>query len=283
MRNETTQLLVRRVVLYLALGFAGVASNARAQAGSFKGTPARTDQGKSSASSAAPVLLELFTSEGCSSCPPADALLKELDHRQTSAGQLLIGLSEHVTYWNNLGWTDPFSDDLFSARQNAYSDRFSLESVYTPQLVINGSEQVVGSDRLGLVRALTTEQQLGQAAHALLAIKAVRRTSDGLAVTYTLSALPRGVHAQMFAAVADDMDRSSVLRGENSGRTLNHAAVVRSLVKVGPAEETNSGEFTVHLPAAPPTGATHQHLVLFAQAANFGRVLSVAAQPFPQP
>lgn len=263
------------------LAFAGLAARACGQTLSLvRATASAQDTGSAEANRPAPVLLELFTSEGCSSCPPADALLKELDRRQTPAGQLLIGLSEHVTYWNNLGWTDPFSSDLYTARQNSYSERFNLDSVYTPQLVINGAEQVVGSDRQGLARALRVEQQRGQAA---LHIDEVRRVPEGLAVTYTLSALPNGSHARMFAALADDIDRSSVQRGENGGRTLTHAAVVRSLMQVGPAEEANHREIMVRLPTAARTAGMRQHLVMFAQEANFGQVVGVAEQPLAQP
>ena len=98
-----------------------------------------------------PVLVELFTSEGCSSCPPADELLRQVQSsRSHSQGQLIIGLSEHVTYWNQLGWKDPFSAEEFTVRQNEYSNRFHTEGPYTPQMVVNGREQFVGSDRAGL-------------------------------------------------------------------------------------------------------------------------------------
>src|SRR5271156_5835625 len=103
------------------------------------------------------VLVELFTSEGCSSCPPADALLKLVNGSQTKGGELVVGISEHVTYWNSLGWTDPYSAPAYTDRQNAYSERFHLEGPYTPQMVINGSEEFVGSDRGALLNAVEKE------------------------------------------------------------------------------------------------------------------------------
>ena len=99
-------------------------------------------------------VVELFTSEECSSCPPADTLLREINLKQMNAGQLIVGISEHVTYWNDLGWKDPFSSPVFTERQSIYSSRLSLEGPYTPQMVLNGREQFVGSNVGALKLAL---------------------------------------------------------------------------------------------------------------------------------
>jgi hypothetical protein len=126
------------------------------------GSPAQTRPAKAPLPRPSAVLIELFTSEGCSDCPPADELLRQVSGRQTEDGQLIVGISEHVTYWNSLGWRDPFSADQYTERQNAYGAHFGLDSVYTPQMVVNGRERFVGSDRRALVAALASESQRKQ-------------------------------------------------------------------------------------------------------------------------
>lgn len=217
------------------------------------------------------VLVELFTSEGCSSCPPADALLRQLNGTRTSAGQWIVGISEHVTYWNSLGWPDPFSSPANTDRQQDYSNRFHLEGVYTPQMVINGSEQIVGSDRGALAQALEREDQQ----HPRFALHILSLTTAGatLTVDYSASGELPAHGADLMAVVADDSDRSSVLRGENSGATLTHVSVARSLARV--AKLQGAGEKTVQVPLPPSFQASQKHhLILFAQAPGNGRVLA---------
>jgi len=129
------------------------------------------------------VLIELFTSEGCSSCPPADALLRQVNGSRTAGDQLVVGISEHVTYWNGLGWSDPFSSPAYTERQNAYSERFHLEGVYTPQMVINGAEQIVGSDRAALLRAVLAEE--GQ--HPRVSVRILSSQVVGNSMTVSFS------------------------------------------------------------------------------------------------
>ncbi len=223
------------------------------------------------------VLVELFTSEGCSSCPPADALLRQVNGTHTSAGQLLVGISEHVTYWNSLGWSDPFSSAALTDRQNAYAGRFRLEGVYTPQMVINGEEQIVGSDRAALVRAVEKEQET----QPRLSLHILSLRSDGATLTVTFSTsgeVPAHGGADLIAVLADDSDRSSVLHGENSGQTLAHVAVARSIARV--ARVQAAGERTVQIPIPSSfQGSQGHHLILFAQTPGYGRVLGVDTKP----
>jgi hypothetical protein len=220
------------------------------------------------------VLVELFTSEGCSSCPPADDLLRSVEAK-TLNGALIVGISEHVTYWNNLGWWDPYSDDAYTQRQNGYGDRFHLDSVYTPQMVVNGSEQFVGSDGRSLERALRQESQLPRMP---LRIVAASIEGGSLNITFTAGVTP-GSPVDVMAVVADDMDRSSVSRGENAGHTLQHVAVARLMVRLVTVREVGQKTMKVPLPRDFEKRAGGQHLILFAQAPGQGTVLGTDTQP----
>ena len=201
------------------------------------------------------VLVELFTSEGCSSCPPADALLRQIDHTQTSSGQLIVGISEHVTYWNSLGWSDPFSSSIYTDRQNGYGQRFHLDSVYTPQMVVNGSDQFVGSDKASLLRAIQ-RQPVGHDS-VNVNISSVSRNGSSLSVTFSASGAIPTNGTDIIAVLADDTDQSNVQRGENSGRTLTHVAVARSLTRVATLKSAEERTISVTLPASfQPTSTT---------------------------
>jgi hypothetical protein len=180
-----------------------------------------------------PVLLELFTSEGCSSCPPADRLLESLDTKQPVSGAELIVLSEHVDYWNHLGWKDPFSSPQYSARQEEYVRKLGSGDVYTPQLVVDGRFQVVGSDSseaASSVRKAIREPKIP------MAISNITRAGDRVSARIDITASPQSAKAPkgiLFVAIADNRDESQVARGENAGRSLAHVAVTRVLKQVG--------------------------------------------------
>lgn len=171
-----------------------------------------------------PVVVELFTSEGCSSCPPADNLLSQLARGLPDIE--VVPLSEHVDYWNQLGWQDRFSSPLFSARQQDYGRVFRIESVYTPQIVVNGQVEFSGSDR---ERAYREIQKAAQAPRA-----AVEISLAGDMVKLKVEKLPAGTRsADIFLAITESDLESNVQSGENSGRQLRHTGVVRSLTSLG--------------------------------------------------
>jgi hypothetical protein len=168
-----------------------------------------------------PVVVELFTSEGCSSCPPADALLAELANRPD-----VLALSFHVDYWDRLGWKDPSSSREATARQEQYARLLNIDAVYTPQIVVDGRREAVGSDRAAVERALD----------------AARREPSGVPVTLSFNngkariTLGRGgvtVNASVVLIGFDRRRVDTVKRGENSGRTLTHVDVVRGIEEVG--------------------------------------------------
>ena len=177
----------------------------------------------SSPAPATPVLVELFTSEGCSDCPPADDLLSRLDQEQPIPGVHVVVLSEHVTYWNHDGWTDPFSMIEMDGRQNDYAARFHLQSAYTPQAIVDGAEQLVGNSSRKVVDAI-----VHQAAQPTKPLEITMAALEKGSVRFTVQA-PDVQSDHLYAALAQDVTRSEVNRGENAGRTLHHVAVVRQM------------------------------------------------------
>ncbi|HSB11694.1 MAG TPA: DUF1223 domain-containing protein [Blastocatellia bacterium] len=188
-----------------------------------------------------PVLVELFTSEGCSSCPPADELLSRLEQTQPVAGAEIIALSEHVDYWNRLGWTDPYSSGFFSARQNDYARAFDTDEIYTPQMIVDGRVQFVGSNSN---RAQAAIADSARSAKATVRAALHNATAQSVALMIEVGDLQNawsGDSAEVMLAITESGLRSSVSRGENAGRRLSHTAVVRSLSKIGKIESHTSG------------------------------------------
>jgi hypothetical protein len=205
---------------------------------------------RASGSSRVPVLVELFTSEGCSSCPPADALLTHLD-RQPIDGVEVIALSEHVDYWNHLGWRDAFSSPLFSARQQQYALSLHKDSVYTPQMIVNGREEAPGSDPQSVFSAI---QRAAKAARAALHIERMSAGRDdppnALRLRVSVDAIPQSLRKETFdllLAVTESGLSSQVRNGENAGRVLKHNGVVRSLTRVAELEPVKSRGYTATL------------------------------------
>ena len=227
-----------------------------------------------------PILIELFTSEGCSSCPPADALLERLDRAQPAQGAELIVLSEHVDYWDDIGWKDPYSSHEYSERQSAYAGRLGLNSIYTPQMVVDGHIEFVGSDERRAAQAIANATK---AAKTPVTISSVR-LSDEKTISLHLETGPlassiEGNSAEVLIATADDSDESHVSRGENAGRTLRHVAVLRNLVRVGTVTKTDkfSRDFSMQLNNP---GSRSIRFVAIVQEPMAGRVWGVESTRF---
>jgi hypothetical protein len=215
-----------------------------------------------------PVLAELFTSEGCSSCPPADALLMKLDQLQPVAKAQIIVLSEHVDYWNSLGWKDPFSSEQFTDRQAMYAHALQADK-YTPQIVIDGRWQVLGSDAKEIQAAVARAAAKPKSAARIVSAK---RDDNEAVVAVSVDALPSG-KKDVWVAIADDHDETSVRKGENAGRTIAHVAVVRSLTKAGTVTKSAAFEKTVRIPLNAQTAGAR--VVVFV--AEFGGPVAALA------
>ncbi|MFD1466760.1 DUF1223 domain-containing protein [Hymenobacter caeli] len=216
-----------------------------------------------------PVVVELFTSEGCSSCPAADAALRELESAQLVPGAEVIALGQHVDYWNRLGWKDPFSSAQFTDRQRAYAAGFGTGS-YTPQAVVNGQYEFVGSDHAALAAAIA------KAARAPRATVQLARAAGALSVQ--VAGLPAGTAAAtVLLALTETGLSTQVGRGENAGQLLRHAAVVRELRPLGTVR--GSGTFSAPLALRPEWQPAHLRAVVLVQDAASRHIVGAASLP----
>ena len=172
-----------------------------------------------------PVLVELFTSEGCSSCPPADRVLSQLENEQSNSEAEIITLALHVDYWNYLGWKDEFSQKQFSERQSGYAQRFKLDSSYTPQMIVDGQTQFVGSNHE------TVQKAISDSAKNTKANIEISKTNEKLNVK--IIDAPTHDDSYVWLAIAEDDLKTNVQRGENGGKTLEHVSVVREMKLLG--------------------------------------------------
>ena len=252
--------------------FPGMAGNAAA------GTNPGASEARSAAPNSTPVLVELFTSEGCSSCPPADALLRRLGRTQPVRNANVIVLEEHVDYWDRLGWKDPFSSEAATSRQGDYADAFGGSQVYTPQMVVDGHAEFVGSSEGEALRAIGSASQTPKPAVHL-------KWADGGMLAIAVDPLTTGKPgevSQVYLAVTENMLRSDVKQGENAGRELDHDGVVRNLTAVGKASPGSAGfSSTVAVPPAHNWNRSNLRAVVFVQEQHSRRVIAVDAIPFP--
>ncbi len=172
-----------------------------------------------------PVVVELFTSEGCSSCPPADAVLLQLSQQPAMKGAEVIVLGEHVDYWNYIGWTDRFSSKQFSERQSEYAKALGAQ-VYTPQMVIDGQEQFVGNDAAEVQSRIASAAKKPKPAQVTL-------TWEGKGHLRVSVNSSEAAKAEVLLAITENGLSTEVAKGENGGKTLHHGAVVRQLRQIG--------------------------------------------------
>ena len=190
------------------------------------------------------VVVELFTSEGCSSCPPADALLTRLEHEPSSNGAEVIPLGFHVDYWDDLGWRDRFSSHAYTDRQEKYAGQFRLDGPYTPQMVVDGHTEFVGNDSSRAESAITQAATWLQQADVKLSW-----VSPGkLHVTAVVIPSDKPIHADVRLAITEDNLSTNVAAGENNGHVLHHSAVVRDFRLLG---QISNGSFQVDVPITP--------------------------------
>jgi len=229
-----------------------------------------------------PIIIELFTSEGCSSCPPADVLLEKLIAGDAAkalqaTGAEIIGLGEHVDYWDRLGWKDRFSSAALTDRQRKYQTHFNTDSIYTPQMVVDGRAEFVGSDAGAARRAIERSMALP---HGVVKITLDEGATQAVALQVEVSDLPRASragHADIVVAVTEDRLRSEVQRGENHGKTLTHAAVVRYMATIGQAAADGPASARAEIPLAAEWQRANLKIVAFVQEQRSRAILASAA------
>ncbi len=233
--------------------------------------------------SGTPVVVELFTSEGCSSCPPADALLEKLDSSQPIPGAQVIVLSEHVDYWDHDGWKDSHSSRLFTDRQEDYDRRFGLKSTFTPQMVVDGAAQMNGSNGPLVARAI---ENASAASHAKIPVRISSisvANEKTLRVHLEVDALPadfKGRKAEIFVAVALNHAESHVSGGENKGRDISHVAVAESIDKVGTVDKAKNFDRDVQLKVK-STDLANLRLIAFVQEPDAGQIVGASLLTAP--
>ncbi len=229
--------------------------------------PATTspDKSISTANQTGFAVVELFTSQGCSSCPPADALLGKEIAAYAKAGKKLIALSFHVDYWNRLGWTDPYSQHAFTERQYGYSGKMNLDGVYTPQAVVNGQWETVGGKE-GTIENFI-RQSLTEKTDVSVTIQSIiPKSGSMLEVGYDY----QGNATNLNIAVVQKAIATPVKAGENGGRTLTNYNVVRSWKTI--ASKSGRGTIDIEIPTG--YNATDYSVVVYAQEKEYGKIVA---------
>lgn len=215
-------------------------------------------------------LVELFTSEGCSSCPPADAILEEVEKKYSDKNVLVVAY--HVDYWDKLGWKDIFSSSVFTARQEYYADLFRLNSIYTPQVIVNGRKEFIGSNKVKLTSSI--DEQLNEKPTASIKLKANQNNPGKIDVNYSAEG-NSSKGEQIILLLVQKMATNKIGRGENEGRTLHHINIVREIssLSVTAKEATKSFEL--------PHGLNKGDVFIagFIQEKRSGKINSIQSSP----
>lgn len=221
-----------------------------------------------------PVLVELFTSEGCSSCPSADKLLAALQGQQPVAGAHIIVLEEHVDYWDQQGWRDRFSSPQFTERQKIYAFRLKVDDPYTPEMIVDGQTQFSGNDPAKAISAITQAAQSPKI-ELILSRPSIegKHISSSVTIASGASALPK---ADLYAALVTPSASTQVKSGENGGKHLDHVSITRTLEHIGKLQDLSRGPISFKLSAPSDDDPAHMQLIIFAQLPSQGPVRALA-------
>jgi hypothetical protein len=262
-----------------AVAFAAMRAQRNKKSDAHASSAKASESNSGAAGARVPVVVELFTSEGCSSCPPADALLARMDETQPVEGAEVIALAQHVDYWNYLGWSDPYSSREFSERQGAYSRAFGRDGVYTPQMVVDGRAEFPGGKSGTAFKEIELAARAPKAEVLLTRADAQAKSDAPVRLSLRVEKLPKlsdGDAAEVLLAITEGGLASDVSSGENSGRKLEHVGVVRRLTKLG---ELGAGAFSAETDVTPDKGWRRENLraVVFLQERAGRRVVGASS------
>lgn len=218
-------------------------------------------------------VVELFTSQGCSSCPPADRVLRDIINEAAKSGKPVYGLSFHVDYWNYLGWKDPYSHANYSNRQRGYNQRLKSRGSYTPQMIVNGISEFVGSKREYANQEVSYALERGAKIEISITNLQLDKTKNQVEVEYQTTGDCKNCEVNI-AAVESNL-KDSVKRGENHGRTLRHDNVVRAFKTKG---FEASDKVKMNLPDG--MNFSESAVILYVQEGNYGKILGGVGQGF---
>jgi hypothetical protein len=255
---------IRTVSILVGLSLAGMSANAQASSNA------------TASAGSLPVLVELFTSEGCSSCPPADEFVQKLDALQPVPGAQLIILSEHVDYWDHEGWKDPNSSHALTERQSAYVHALGLSTPYTPQVIVDGTSEMQIHDPQAVERVFQKAVSIPKTSVRIGSVS-IGQGNTGLLRTHVEADENTGKeNADLYLAIALDHVESQVLHGENGGRHLTHVAVVQQIAKIGKLSKGKSFAQDVELKIKPGTALHNIRVVAFVQEPGPGKLIGAA-------